>query len=167
MRSKDLLKHTYTTVLLPFFRDYPAEPVTEKSSSGLYGARGDIRGRHTDNPAGCHSIWTSQWPTSLIPQFLRWMPFLSQPCQFILAWDRHQVCWIAYPVAWLNCWSSGIIILMRLHAMLHCWLYDRTGVRLIKTCTCAICPQNYLSWTNVGKRLRDGWLIEVHLEDGW
>jgi len=28
----------------------------QKSFSGLYGARGDIRGRHTDNPAGCHSI---------------------------------------------------------------------------------------------------------------
>jgi len=34
------------------------------------------------------------------PPFLRWMPFLAQPSQFILAWDRHQVCWLAYPVAW-------------------------------------------------------------------
>jgi len=25
---------------------------------------------------------------------------LPQPSQFILAWDRHQVCWVAYPVAW-------------------------------------------------------------------
>jgi len=28
------------------------------------------------------------------------MPFLTQPSQFILAWDRHQICWLAYPVAW-------------------------------------------------------------------
>jgi len=31
------------------------------------------------------------------------MPFLTKPSQFILAWDRHQICWIAYPVAWLKC----------------------------------------------------------------
>jgi len=55
----------------------------QKKSSGLYGARGDIRGRHTDNPAGCHSIRTNPWPT--FPPFLRRMPFLSQPSQFILA----------------------------------------------------------------------------------
>jgi len=29
------------------------------------------------------------------------MPFLTQPFQFILVWDRHQICWLAYPVAWL------------------------------------------------------------------
>jgi len=28
------------------------------------------------------------------------MPFLPQPSQFVLAWDRHQTCWLAYPVAW-------------------------------------------------------------------
>jgi len=43
--------------------------VPEETSSGLYGARGDIRGRHTDNPGGHHSIWTSQQPTS-IPIFM-------------------------------------------------------------------------------------------------
>jgi len=41
----------------------------KKYYSGLFGARGDIRGRHTDNPAGHHSFWTNQWPTSLIPHF--------------------------------------------------------------------------------------------------
>jgi len=34
------------------------------------------------------------------PPILRRMPFLPQPSQFILAWDRHQICWLAYPVAW-------------------------------------------------------------------
>jgi len=27
------------------------------------------------------------------------MPFLTQPSLFILAWDRHRICWIAYPAA--------------------------------------------------------------------
>jgi len=31
---------------------------------------------------------------------LRRMPFLPQPSQFILTWDRHQICWLEYPVAW-------------------------------------------------------------------
>jgi len=49
----------------------------------FYGAtaRGDIRGRHTDNPAGHHSIWTNQWPTSR-------MPFLPQLSKFILGLRR-------------------------------------------------------------------------------
>jgi len=35
-------------------------------------------------------------PSSL--EFLYRMPFLLQPSQFILAWDRYQICWLAYPV---------------------------------------------------------------------
>jgi len=36
-------EHTHTTVLWPFFRDHPGEPVPEenKRTSGLYGARED------------------------------------------------------------------------------------------------------------------------------
>jgi len=34
------------------------------------------------------------------PPLLRWMPFLPQPFQFILALNRHQICWIAYLEAW-------------------------------------------------------------------
>jgi len=30
------------------------------------------------------------------------MPFLLQPSQFILALDRHQICWLAYPAVWLE-----------------------------------------------------------------
>ena len=36
-----------------------------KKSSGLYGARED--NRYTNHPAGRQSIWTNQWPTSIIP----------------------------------------------------------------------------------------------------
>jgi len=40
------------------------------------------------------------------------MPFLTQPSQFILAWDRHQICWLAYPVAWLNCENKRCQIIL-------------------------------------------------------
>jgi len=42
------------------------------------------RGRHTDHPAGRHSIWTNQCPPPPSPHFFTgWMPFLppSQQCQ--------------------------------------------------------------------------------------
>jgi len=43
-------------------------------------------------------------PPPNISPFLCRMPFLLQPSHFILAWDRHQICWLAYPVArnWLQ-----------------------------------------------------------------
>ena len=72
----------------------------KKSSSGLYGARADNRSRHTDHPAGRHSIRISQRPTPT-STILRRMPLLRQPSQFILSWDRHKICWPAYPVVWL------------------------------------------------------------------
>ena len=34
----------------------------QKTTSGLYGAKEDYRGRHTDHPARCHSIRTNQCP---------------------------------------------------------------------------------------------------------
>jgi len=48
------------------------------------------RGRHTDNLGGHHSVRTNQQSTSTNSPILCRMPFLSQPCQFILAWDRHR-----------------------------------------------------------------------------
>jgi len=46
-------------------------------------------------------------PPPTIPPFLRWMPFLPQPSHFMLAWYRHQICWLVYPVAWfLTGWKS-------------------------------------------------------------
>jgi len=44
----------------------------------------DNRGTHTDHLAGHHSIRINQRPTSIVPLFLGQMPFLLQPCQFIL-----------------------------------------------------------------------------------
>ena len=40
----------------------------------------------------CHPIQTNWCPHLPSPPFLHRMPFLTQPCQFILAWDRHQIC---------------------------------------------------------------------------
>jgi len=72
--------HTHTFVLWLFSGTTRVRWCQNKSSSGVYGARGDIRGRHNDNPAGCHSIRTNQWPISLPhPPFLCRMLFLPQP----------------------------------------------------------------------------------------
>jgi len=62
----------------------------------------DNIGSHTNHPNGRHSIRTNQQPTSIIVPFLCQIPFMSQPSHFILAWNRHQICWLAYPAAWLN-----------------------------------------------------------------
>jgi len=54
--------HTTTTVLRPFFLDYPGEPVPEEKLLDFM-VQGKInRGRHTDHPAGRHSIWSNQCP---------------------------------------------------------------------------------------------------------
>jgi len=62
------------------------------------------RGRHMDNPGGRHSIRTNQQSTSINPPSLCQLPFLPQPSQFILAWDRHRsmLDCIQYPVAWFS-----------------------------------------------------------------
>jgi len=92
--------HTHTQPLYGPFSGTTRVSRCQKKSSGLYGARGDMRGRHTDNPNGHHSIRTNQRPTSLIPHFYIGRPSCRNPSssQFILAWDRHWICWLAYPV---------------------------------------------------------------------
>ena len=127
--------HTHITILRLFFLDYPPPRVSrcQKTSTGLYGAKEDNKSRHTDNPARRHSMQTNQRPTSLIPPFLFRMPFLLQPSQFILAWDRHQVCWLAYPVAWWlwqNIWQ--IFAAISVGCPLLCVVVDSSlwGVRL-------------------------------------
>jgi len=51
----------------------------KKSFSGLYGAREDNIGRHTDHPAGCNSIQTHQRPTSIISHFYAGCPSCCNP----------------------------------------------------------------------------------------
>jgi len=99
---KFAVTRTHTTVLRPFFPGPAAwAGAIRKTSSGLYGATEDNRGRYPGHPAGFYSISTNQWPTSIIPPFLCRIPFLPQPSHFILAWDRHQ----------LACTPSGVNLL--------------------------------------------------------
>jgi len=109
---------THTTILRPFFGTILVSWCQKKASSGLHGARRDIRGRHTNNPAGRHSIWTNHRPTSLIPSFSCQMPFLPQPSQFILALDRHQICWLAY----LDYWLGYVMLFITACIIAHCML---------------------------------------------
>jgi len=59
--------------------------------------------------ADAQTIWWTATPsrltgvlTSAIPTIFKQHALPSQPSQFILAWDRHQICWFAYPVGWLT-----------------------------------------------------------------
>jgi len=61
----------HTTVLWPFFQDYPGESVLEEKLLDFM-AQGEInRGRHTDHPPGRHSIRTNQCPPPPSPVFYR------------------------------------------------------------------------------------------------
>ena len=118
--------HTHTTVLRPFFRVNRCEEIFWT----LWCT--DIRDRHSNNPAGRHTIRTNQRPTSFISPFLRHMSFLSQPSQFILAWYRHQICWLAYH--WLGL-PSGLVtqwIGFSTLSVGHCWLGDTKGFWLVR-----------------------------------
>jgi len=75
---------TTTTVLQHFFRDHLGEPVPEKNFWTLWCKERLTRGRHTDNPAGRHSIRTNHCPHPPSPIFFTdRMPFLppNQQCQ--------------------------------------------------------------------------------------
>ena len=74
--------HTHTTILRPFFRDHPGEPVPEEDFWTLW-CKGRLTEADIDHPAGCHSIRTNQCPPPPSPIFTGRMPFLSpnQQCQ--------------------------------------------------------------------------------------
>ena len=63
--------HAHTTILRPLSGTTQVSQCQKKSSCGLYGAREDDRGRHTDHLAGRHSIRTNQRPPPIIPHFLQ------------------------------------------------------------------------------------------------
>ena len=57
------LFHTHTTVLWPFFRDHPGEPVPEENFWKTLWCKGRLTEADTpDHPAGCHSLRTNQCP---------------------------------------------------------------------------------------------------------
>jgi len=80
----------------PFSRTTWVSRWQKKASSGLYGARGNIRGRY---PAGRHSIRTNQWPTSLIPHFYAGCP----SCPPNLSWLRTTTKYAGFHTQWLGC----------------------------------------------------------------
>jgi len=101
--------HTHTQSHIhthPFYGTFPGLPWQAGIRRNLlmdFMVKGKInRGRHTDRPAGRHSMRTNRRPPPSSPHFLCRMPFLPQPSHFILAWDSHEICWIAYPVVWLK-----------------------------------------------------------------
>jgi len=51
----------HTTILRPFFRDHPGEPVPEENFWTLW-CKGRLTEADTDHPAGRHSIRTNQCP---------------------------------------------------------------------------------------------------------
>ena len=69
-KSGGVIEHhnTTTTVLRPFFRDHPCEPVPEKNFWTLW-----CKGRltETDHPAGRHLIRTKQCPPPPSPTVYR------------------------------------------------------------------------------------------------
>ena len=73
----------------------------KKSSSELYRAREDIRGRQTDNPAGRHSIQTDQRPTSFIPHFYTGCPSCCNPPD--LSWLGTGTKYAGLHTQWLGC----------------------------------------------------------------
>jgi len=97
-----LSKHIHTAIFWPFSQDHLGEPVPEEIFFWTFMVQGKIT--EADTP----TIWLGATPSGLISDpppsfpFLCRMPFLPQPSHFILAWDRQQICWLAYPVAWFN-----------------------------------------------------------------
>jgi len=97
----------YYYYFMAFFPGPPGEPVPEEIF-WTFMVQGKITGDtpticpQTDGWCVCHSIRSNQWHTSVIPPFLCRMPFLPQPSHFILAYDRHQICWLTLP--------SGVVV---------------------------------------------------------
>jgi len=93
-----------TTVLQPFFRNYPGEAVAGENLLLGFIVPGEISEadtptiRLTATPCG---LISNPPPSSPSHVTLDALPAATLP--FILAWHRHQICWLAYPVAWLSC----------------------------------------------------------------
>jgi len=88
-----------------FKAHFPGLPWSASARRNLldFVVQGEISEADTSTiPAGRHSIQTNQQCTSLISPLLRPVPFLPQPSQFILAWDRRtkyaglHTQWLAY-----------------------------------------------------------------------
>jgi len=93
-----VLRHTTQPFYGPFSGTTPVSRC-QKISSFFYIFMVQGKISEADTP----TIWLGATPSRLIsdsppssPQFLCWIPFLLQHSHFILAWDRHQIWWLAY-----------------------------------------------------------------------
>jgi len=68
----------------------------------INGAREDNRDRYTDSGVGRYPLQASQRPISIIPPFLRRMPFVRNPPNLFWLGTGTGICWIAYAVTWLK-----------------------------------------------------------------
>jgi len=66
----------------------------------------------------CHPIQTNWCPIPAIPTIFTPDALLAPSSQFILVWNRHQICWVAYPVTWLT------MVIFQLEIQLHKWGAD-------------------------------------------
>jgi len=88
----------------------------KKSSSGLYGAREDNRGKHTDHPAARLSIWTKQCPAASSLHFYAICPSCHNPLN--LSWLATGTKYAGLHTQWLGCLSQTIelSVKLRLHS---------------------------------------------------
>jgi len=94
-------------------------PGLRKGKLPLYGARGDIRGRHADNPAGRDSNQTSQRPASLTPHFYAGCPSCCNPPN--LSWFRTGTKYAGLVTQWLGTRATQTIKYDHQH---HCHRFN-------------------------------------------
>ena len=109
----------------------------KKASSVLYGTRADA----DDNPGGRHSIRINQQSTSINPSiFLRRMPFLPQPSQFILVWNsqRNMLDCIAPWLGWKLSYHRPVM---------SCQFVQWIDARLMRVPACVfVCSVRVVRW---------------------
>jgi len=91
---------THTPVLWPFFQDYPGKPVPLVQGK-IY------RGRHTDHPAGRHSISTNQRPPPSSSHFYAGCPSCRNPPT--LFWHGTGTKHARLHTQWHGCIPSGVV----------------------------------------------------------
>ena len=81
--------HHTTTVLRPFFREHPGEPVLEENFWSLWCKVRLTKADTPTHPAGCHSIWTNQCPAPPSPPQLFYMPDALPAAQPTVSKQQH------------------------------------------------------------------------------
>jgi len=114
-----LSSHTHNHFMAIFLG--PPRWVGARRNSGLLWCKRRYQ-RHTHRPSG--------YPWH--PPFLCRMSFLQQPSHFILSWDRHQICWLPFPVAWIT--HLVTIIMGEFHCVSVTSQFCSLGVSVLGVC---------------------------------